>query len=88
MSPTNKNKNYKRGYEKERKLVFNARKEGMTAFRSAGSHSPIDVIIIDHEQRIIKLIQCKVNIKQSQKMKLETKYQYLNGTYYVLFEAI
>ena len=41
------NKNYLKGVRKERKIVNIARNEGKLAFRSAGSHSPIDVFILD-----------------------------------------
>lgn len=51
--------NYQKGVKLERKLVNQARKEGKIAFRSAGSHSPIDVVIIDIESLTIELIQCK-----------------------------
>jgi len=39
--------NYQRGYEIERKIVNEHRKMGCVAFRSAGSHSPIDVVYVD-----------------------------------------
>jgi Holliday junction resolvase len=39
--------NYQRGYEIERKIVNEQRKSGNVAFRSAGSHSPIDVAYVD-----------------------------------------
>lgn len=39
--------NYSRGYEIERKIVNDQRNNGCVAFRSAGSHSPIDVVYID-----------------------------------------
>lgn len=49
--------NYQRGYEIERKIVNEQRKRGYTAFRSAGSHSPIDVVYFDGES--IHLLQVK-----------------------------
>ncbi|MDP2692233.1 MAG: hypothetical protein Q8O88_01175 [bacterium] len=39
------NKNYRRGSTIERLIVNSFRKEGLTAYRSAGSHSPIDVTV-------------------------------------------
>ena len=51
------NYNYLKGVRKERKLVNDARAQGFLAFRSAGSHSPIDVVIIDPEHETIKLVQ-------------------------------
>ena len=53
------NKNYLKGVRFERKLVNEARNKGLIAFRSAGSHSPIDVVIIDTIKGYIELIQCK-----------------------------
>ena len=53
------NKNYENGVRFERKVVNKARDLGLIAFRSAGSHSPFDVVIIDKSNRIINLIQCK-----------------------------
>lgn len=51
--------NYQRGADAERRLVNKARKEGEIAFRSAGSHSPIDVTIINPELKRIMFIQRK-----------------------------
>jgi Holliday junction resolvase len=49
--------NYRRGYEIERKLVNELREHGWTAVRSAGSHSPFDVVAVAFHK--IRLIQCK-----------------------------
>lgn len=51
--------NYSRGANKERSVVNKARAEGKIALRSAGSHSPIDVVIIDNNLKEIRLVQCK-----------------------------
>lgn len=52
------NKNYRRGYVFENRLVNKLKKEGWPiAFRTAGSHSPIDVVAINGTD--ICLIQCK-----------------------------
>ena len=51
--------NYIKGKVYEQKLVREAKLRGFIAFRSAGSHSPIDVVIIDHKKAIIRFIQCK-----------------------------
>jgi Holliday junction resolvase len=53
------NKNYIKGVRKERECVNQARRQGKLAFRSAGSHSPIDVVVIDKKQKLIEFIQCK-----------------------------
>ena len=51
------NKNYIKGVRKERLYVNRARKLGLIAFRSAGSHSPIDVIVIDVSNKRILMLQ-------------------------------
>ena len=53
------NKNYNKGVKLERELVNNARNDACIAFRSAGSHSPIDVCIIDPSEQLVTFVQCK-----------------------------
>ena len=55
------NRNYIRGVRAEREAVNFARQEGQIAFRSAGSHSPYDVVTIDEVTGIIRFIQFKVH---------------------------
>lgn len=55
---------FRKGREFERQLVNQAKEEGYIALRSAGSKSLIDVVIIEKENKIIQLIQCK-NTKTS-----------------------
>jgi Holliday junction resolvase len=78
--------NYQKGARKERKLVNTARSMGLTSLRSAGSHSPIDVVIIDHNTKTLLLVQCKPdNYPQSQIDKLMEENKHLNGTFQVSF---
>jgi len=78
--------NYQKGARKERKFVNEARARGHVSFRSAGSHSPIDVIDIDFENRLILLIQCKPDsYPESQTNKLLQDNKHLNGAYFVEF---
>ena len=49
--------NYRRGYDIERKIVNQLKKEGYVAVRTAGSHSLFDVIAINEDE--ILLIQAK-----------------------------
>ena len=80
------NKNYIKGVRKERKVVNQAKEKGLLAFRSAGSHSPIDVVVIDKKLREIYLIQCKPDsMSEKAKERLEDKYYELNGWYKVAF---
>jgi len=83
------NANYKKGYNKERMLVNRAREAGRVAFRSAGSHSPIDVITINHEDRKIQLLQSKPDtMSQNAKNKILEDNKFLNGTYEVSFHVV
>ena len=78
---------YKKGARYERAIVNNARRSGKLSFRSAGSKSAIDVVIIDSEKKTISLIQAKAGkaLSRSIKHALEDKYRNLNGTYEVKF---
>ena len=86
--------NYQKGRRKEYKVVNDERNNNRLAFRSAGSHSPFDVISIDKVSKVIRLIQCKRTSSESidyinpkLKQKLEEKNKDFNGTYLVVFEA-
>ena len=82
------NRNYLKGCRLERKLVNKARDEEKLAYRSAGSHSPIDVTIINIKGRTIELLQCKKSKKkmsQNAKDKLIESQALLPGTYQVTF---
>jgi len=79
--------NYQRDAAKERRIVNKFRKEGCIALRSAGSHSPIDVVVVDFENRIIKLIQAKMGyLSKNMKEKILKEGDVLNGEYRVFFE--
>lgn len=58
--------NYRRGYEIERKLVNMLKKEKYASVRSAGSHSPWDVMAVNDKG--VRLIQCKRVKKYRQSM--------------------
>lgn len=81
---------YRKGARYERAIVNAARSNGSLAFRSAGSKSPVDVVIISHEKRTIKLIQAKAGKSMSEQARnrLGAKYKFLNGTYEVVFEVL
>lgn len=81
------NKYYNRSKRKEQELVREAKKLGHIAIRSAGSKSPIDVVDIDHVNRIIHLIQVKTgNVTDAQFRKLHKEFNHLNGNYLVNYE--
>ena len=82
------NANYIKGVRKERKIVNEAREEGLVSFRSAGSHSPIDVVIINSKIKLIKLIQCKpYSMSGAAKLRLMEQLGKLNGVYQVWTEV-
>ncbi len=83
------NSKYQKGRRKEYKYVKIMREKGFIAQRSAGSHSPFDVIAINPETKEIRLIQCKpdsMNAHQQQKIRNEN--QKLNGLFYVSFSVV
>ena len=85
------NKSYQKGYRLERQLVNEARKQGLIAARTAGSHSPFDVVIIDPNNHTIRFIQAKA--KKLSQNALERLRQRLDlgqwdGEYLVKFELI
>tara|TARA_R100001530_G_scaffold90888_1_gene63154 strand:- start:427 stop:684 length:258 start_codon:yes stop_codon:yes gene_type:complete len=80
------NRNYIKGVRKERKIVNTAKCSGHIAFRSAGSHSPIDVCVINKKEKTIRLIQCKPdNMSDAAKKRLEDEHKELNDFYTVRF---
>lgn len=65
------NKNYQKGVRKERAIVNEARKEGLIASRTAGSHGVYDVYILDLKNSHLKLIQIKTHkIEKPKPLKL------------------
>lgn len=82
------NANYTKGRRKEYKVKEQLLREGaLWAQRTAGSHSPIDVIGIFDKKKIIKLVQCKPdNFSEREKIKLFKKLSYLSGIWMMKFE--
>lgn len=75
---------YRKGVKLERFLVNKARKEGLISFRSAGSHSPIDLITINDKEKKIELIQCKTGVLSTKdKKEIEDFLNALKGDYKV-----
>lgn len=80
------NRNYEKGVRKERAIVNTAKSEGHVAFRSAGSHSPIDVCIINHRDRKIQLVQAKPdNFSKLDHDRIMQEWRILSGKYDVEF---
>lgn len=81
------NANYRKGANKERKIVNEFRAKDCVAFRSAGSHSPIDVCVIDSKNKIIKLIQAKMGyVSPKERGEILDQGKELDGTYDVKFQ--
>ena len=81
--------NYKIGRRKEYKIRKEQIAKGRLAFRSAGSHSPVDVVSIDWVDHKILLIQCKPDsLGDNQRNKLIVDNKKLNGVYGVMFVVV
>ena len=62
---------YRKGADKERRYVNGFKRDGLISFRSAGSHSPIDVCAIDIANKKVLFIQCKAGyISDNEKNRL------------------
>lgn len=83
------NKNYVKGRRKEYKLCKELISKGYDIVqRTAGSHSPIDIIAINKELKLISLIQSKPDdMAESSIIKLKDQYEWLNGSWIVIFEV-
>jgi len=81
------NRNYIKGTRFERELVNQARDEGKIAFRSAGSHSTFDVVVIDLSKRTIDFSQCKTGnaLTGNKLITMEKEFQKHNGYFDVRF---
>lgn len=81
------NKNYVKGRRKEYAICNTLRAEGFDIVqRTAGSHSPVDVIAIRRRDKKIKLVQAKPDNFKSEKIEEELKW--LNDEFIVKFEVI
>ncbi len=84
------NKNYIKGRNKEYRIVHEEKENGADiAFRSAGSHSPIDVVSINTLTHVIRFIQCKPeHMADKQKKKLADEQRKLNDIYRAEFVVL
>lgn len=82
-----KQTNYKRGADKERRIVNRFREAGYLAFRSAGSHSPIDVFALNPKTHEIILVQSKLGkfLSNPAREKIIQEGKKLNGIYTLSF---
>ena len=80
----------RKGQRKEYKIVKQFRDDGFDIVqRTAGSHSPIDVIAIDKRVKRIFLIQCKSDSEPESKIKrLKEEFDWLNDEYLCCYMVI
>jgi hypothetical protein len=79
---------YKRGRKKEYKIMAQEKRKGNIVIRSAGSHSPIDLVSIDTENNKITFIQSKSNLMSAkEKDNIEMGNFMFNGIYECTFEV-
>jgi len=65
------NKNYAKGYRFELEVKRYLEQNGYLVFRTAGSHSVADLIVIDHSTwRRVYLIQCKYGTAKMNKAEI------------------
>jgi Holliday junction resolvase len=90
IMPFGKNLNYNKGKRKEYQICNILKKEGYDIVqRTAGSHSPIDIIAINKLTLVIKLIQSKsASFTQGQKEQLQANMHWLNSMFRVEFEVL
>lgn len=81
------NKNYEKGRRKEYKICDYLKKKGFDIVqRTAGSHSPFDIIAINIKAKQIRLIQCKPDTMNAhQQQKIRDKNKDLNSFFDVKF---
>ena len=82
--------NYRNGRQKEYRIMKKERAKGIKyVIRSAGSHSPIDIVSIDVNERVIRLIQCKSrSMSEDAREALRQENNLLNGNFQARFEVI
>ena len=79
-------KAYRKGRRKEYAVIDKLRDDFDILQRSKGSHSPIDILAINKEKKIIKLIQVKqYSFSEKQKENLLEENKGLNGNFKVEF---
>lgn len=83
------NKNYQKGLRKEYAIVKLFKETGCDIVqRTAGSHSPIDIIAINKSLKTIFLIQAKPDsMSEKEKQKIEDEFSWLNDEYYVRYKV-
>ena len=83
------NANYVKGRKKEYKVCKELREEGFDIVqRTAGSHSPVDILAIHKTKQLILLVQSKPDsYTEEETNRLLIKERDLNGEFAVVFEV-
>ena len=83
------NPNYVKGRRKEYKICKELRSKGFDIVqRTAGSHSPIDVIAINKKLRVIKFIQSKPDtFSERERESIECEFHWLSNMFRCEFEV-
>lgn len=78
--------NWNKGLNAERRLARKLRNKGLYVVRSAGSRGAADLVVIDKENRKVKLLQLKRSSKTNDGLKELEILKELEGTYEVIAE--
>ena len=83
------NRNYEKGRRKEYKIVNILKNLNYKIVqRTAGSHSPIDIIAIKEDTKEILFVQAKPdNFRKTQEEIIKKKNNWLNGKFTAKFEV-
>lgn len=83
------NKNYKKGRAKEYRIMDKLRKDFDIVARTAGSHSKVDIFLINKKKKEIIFIQSKPeSMSDNKKKELEKELKWLNGKFKVSFKVV
>lgn len=80
---------YAKGRRFEYQTMHKLEQQGFIAMRTAGSHSPFDIIAINPATQKILLIQCKAGtITDKAKHLIRNQWKELNGNYELMFDLL
>lgn len=80
--------NYEKGSNRERYIKKKLEKAGYLVVRSAGSHSPIDLIAIDREGSLLFLQVKPKKFSNNKAIQLEQEYSWLDRLFKGKFRVI
>lgn len=83
------NKIYKQGRRKEYSVCDKLKAEGYDIVqRTAGSHSPFDIVALNMNKKLIRFIQVKKGeVSETEMKKLMSKYGWISNEFIVKFEV-